>query len=131
MPPGYLLLRVARRGPAECHHTQQYLGTAAPTASEMIVSLALQLAAGAFHVEIVEIRGYSRALPIVTARHAAWWLLRRNGRTLAWIGGQFRRDHSTVMYGLQSLQQRMDTEIDLLSRLEILLTQFNDTLTRG
>jgi len=131
--PGGLVLMVARRGPADCHHTQQNLDTAAPTYPPMreIVSLALYLAAGAFHVDVAEIRGYSRAVPIVTARHTAWWLLRNCGWTLAWIGGQFGRDHGTILHGLRSLSARIETESALRTTLEKLRSQFNANITRG
>jgi hypothetical protein len=124
---------VARRGPADCHHTQRSQDPAAPTDPPVreIVSLALYLAAGAFGVEVGEIRGRSRAVPIVTARHTAWWLLRNCGWTLAWIGGQFGRDHGTILYGLRSLSARLETEPALRTTLEKLRSQFNANLARG
>jgi len=129
--PGGLVLKVERRGPADVHaRPQDHAAPTAPTVGEL-ARVAKRLAGQHFKITLEDLCGRSRSLPIVTARHAVWWLLREHGFKSTWIGRQFGRDHTTILYGVRTLTNRMETEPELRAVLAALLVRFNAELTRG
>lgn len=73
--------------------------------------------ATAFGVPLLRLQGKQRSQDLVLARHVAMYVCREvTGRTLKEIGKEFRRDHSTVTYGLRRVehQRRRDLGLDRL-----------------
>lgn len=64
-----------------------------------------------YDVQPGDLCGRRRTVRISTARHVAAWALRRiHGRTLAEIGAILHRDHSTIRYAVERVEQ--DRELD-------------------
>lgn len=78
----------------------------------------------AFGVPPLKLVGPQRSKPVVLARHVAMYLCRETtGRTLKEIGKEFRRDHSTVTYGIQRIAAARERDLGLNRILERLLDQ--------
>lgn len=61
------------------------------------------IAAANHGVTIAQVFGEGRRAPVCRARWEAWERLYRDGLTLAAIGRQFGRDHSSVLHGLRKI----------------------------
>lgn len=72
----------------------------------------LEATADTFGVAVADLTGPSRAQSIVAARQAAMLILRDHIPWLSCeeIGRLLRRDHSTVLYGVQAARERGRTE---------------------
>ena len=74
-------------------------------------------AADAFGVQLLRLQGPQRSQDLVLARHVAMYVCREvTGLTLQEIGRAFRRDHSSVAYGVRRVrhQCRRDAGLDRL-----------------
>ncbi len=61
-----------------------------------------------FHVHIGGVKGRKRNRSIVVPRQVAMYLSRElTGYSLMEIGASFRRDHTTIMHGIQATRERM------------------------
>jgi chromosomal replication initiator protein len=54
-----------------------------------------------FDVTTAELRGRRRFRRIAVPRHTVAWIMRQAGFTLADIGREINRDHTTAYYGVQ------------------------------
>ena len=71
-----------------------------------------------------EIKGNDRHGDIIPARHICYYFARKSGYTLKDIGKYFNRDHSTVIKGIKSAEDRLHTQNeDYLNILNILKTK--------
>src|SRR6185503_17800716 len=84
------------------------------------------LVATVFGVSAADLIGRSRMRIVVEARQAAAWVLRRACPALALadigrlLGG---RDHTTIIYSLQQIEQRMANDPQLRAQMHALLPQ--------
>mgnify|MGYP001030498854 CR=1 FL=1 len=72
----------------------------------------VEVVSQAFGVAPESILGGGKKGHITAARHAACWVLRELGWTLAEIGTAMRRDHSTVHHAIEQAGKRMRAERD-------------------
>ena len=80
--------------------------------------------ATAFGVPPLRLIGARRSQDVVLARHVAMYICREvSGRTLKEIGAAFRRDHSTVTYGVRRVEHQRARDPGLDRLLEKLLRQ--------
>jgi len=69
-------------------------------------------------VELKAIIGKCRMRHLVEARQIAFYLMRQlTGLTLKQIGEVFNRDHSTVVYGIQTCSDLLDVDIDFQKKV--------------
>ena len=60
-----------------------------------------------------------RTQPLATARQVAMFLARKlTGRSLDTVAAEFKRNHTTVLHGTQTIQKRIDVEEDLKRTIE-------------
>lgn len=79
-------------------------------------------AARQWGVDPATLRTTLRSRRIAHARHAAAWALRRaTDLTVVEIGALLHRDHSTVVYAVQAVEERRQTDNDLAERLAAIL----------
>ena len=82
--------------------------------------------AKAFGFAPLRLVGKQRSNVLVLARHVAMYLCRKTtGRTLVEIGKEFRRDHSTVTYGVRRIAAARKRDLGLNKLLERLLDQLS------
>ena len=82
--------------------------------------------ATAFGVAPLRLTAAQRSKTLVLARHVAMYLCRETtGRTLKEIGKGFRRDHSTVTYGIRRIAAQRERDLGLDRILERLLRQLS------
>ena len=82
--------------------------------------------AKAFGFAPLRLVGKQRSNVLVLARHVAMYLCRQiTGRTLVEIGKEFRRDHSTVTYGIRRIAAARKRDLGLNKLLERLLDQLS------
>ncbi|MDE3261887.1 MAG: chromosomal replication initiator protein DnaA [Acidobacteriota bacterium] len=92
-----------------------------PTIQEVQVAVAK-----AFGFAPLRLVGKQRSNVLVLARHVAMYLCRKTtGRTLVEIGKEFRRDHSTVTYGIRRIAAARKRDLGLNKLLERLLDQLS------
>lgn len=92
-----------------------------PTIQEVQVAVAK-----AFGFAPLRLVGKQRSNVLVLARHVAMYLCRKTtGRTLVEIGKEFRRDHSTVTYGIRRVAAARKRDLGLNKLLERLLDQLS------
>lgn len=60
------------------------------------------------HVPAEELRSKRRTPDLVRARRVAMYLARESGLSLSEIGGAFRRDHSTVISALRTVERKLE-----------------------
>lgn len=98
----------------------------APRPDEPTINKVVEAVAKAWNVSVVEIMGYRRRQPVTTARLAAMYLAAEvTPLTISAIARGFRRDHTTILYAIRTMPERMryDAQLchqvnDLLERLE-------------
>ncbi len=56
---------------------------------------------------VAEIRGMSRFRPLSRARQTAMWRASQAGLSLTQIGNFLSRDHTSVLYGIRAVENRM------------------------
>ncbi len=82
--------------------------------------------AKAFGFAPLRLVGKQRSNVLVLARHVAMYICRKTtGRTLVEIGKEFRRDHSTVTYGVRRIAAARKRDLGLNRLLERLLDQLS------
>jgi len=82
--------------------------------------------AKAFGFAPLRLVGKQRSNVLVLARHVAMYVCRQTtGRTLVEIGKEFRRDHSTVTYGIRRIAAARKRDLGLNKLLERLLDQLS------
>ncbi|MYF77741.1 MAG: chromosomal replication initiator protein DnaA [Acidobacteria bacterium] len=82
--------------------------------------------AKAFGFAPLRLVGKQRSNVLVLARHVAMYLCRKTtGRTLVEIGKEFRRDHSTVTYGVRRIAAARKRDLGLNKLIERLLDQLS------
>ena len=82
--------------------------------------------AKAFGFPPLRLVGKQRANVLSLARHVAMYLCRQTtGRTLVEIGKEFRRDHSTVTYGIRRVAAARKRDLGLNRLIERLLDQLS------
>lgn len=82
--------------------------------------------AKAFGFAPLRLVGRQRSNVLVLARHVAMYLCRQTtGRTLVEIGKEFRRDHSTVTYGIRRIAAARKRDLGLNKLIERLLDQLS------
>ena len=92
-----------------------------PSVQEVQVAVAK-----AFGFAPLRLVGKQRSNVLVLARHVAMYLCRKTtGRTLVEIGKEFRRDHSTVTYGIRRIAAARERDLGLNKLLERLLDQLS------
>jgi chromosomal replication initiator protein len=75
---------------------------------ELPVELIIEETATYFRLTREDLVGKSRSRPLTTARHVAMYLAREcTGLSLLKIGEVFYRDHTTVMHGINKVQELM------------------------
>lgn len=73
-----------------------------------------------FDLSVQNLQSKHRQAPIVTARFAAYHILRLQGLSFTEIGHLLKKDHAAVMSGIQTLKNWMDTEPTLSARINLL-----------
>ena len=63
---------------------------------------------GTTGISIIDIIGNSRERHIVRARQLVMFIARREGMTLTSIGSYLRRDHTTVIHGIRTEENRRE-----------------------
>lgn len=82
------------------------------------VATIIEAAASAFAVSRIDVLSDRRDRPAVLARQSAMWLARRTTlQSYPAIGRALRRDHTTVMYGVSRIDQRMADDPGLAAQL--------------
>lgn len=91
---------------------------AAPPETLPTVAGIIEATAAAFEVKPRDLLSERRDHPSVSARHAAMWLARRlTLHGYPSLGQLFRRDHSSVMYGVERASARMHDDEKYASRI--------------
>jgi chromosomal replication initiator protein len=108
------LLRVAAfasllRKPIDMRIAERALEDLLPQGDgELPVEVIVEETANHFGLTREDLVGMSRSRPLTTARHVAMYLAREcTGLSLLKIGELFDRDHTTVMYGINKVQDLM------------------------
>jgi chromosomal replication initiator protein len=108
------LLRVAAfasllRTPIDARIAERALEDLLPQGDgELPVEMILDETANHFHLTRDDLVSKSRSRPLTTARHVAMYLAREcTGLSLLKIGEVFERDHTTVMHGINKVQELM------------------------
>jgi len=85
----------------------------------------LRITAQAYSLDVDALRGRSRRRSVVRPRHFAIYLCRRyTDHSLKEIGRAFRRDHTSVMHAIRSVEQRTAAEPQLRYEFEALASRF-------
>jgi chromosomal replication initiator protein len=88
---------------------------------ELPVEVILQETADHFHLTRDDLVSKSRSRPLTTARHVAMYLAREcTGLSLLKIGEVFERDHTTVMHGINKVQELMKARGTMFSDVQTL-----------
>lgn len=87
----------------QTHHLRDWF-IAKPSSSESI----LRNISVEFDVSVDELLGTDRCAAITRARQEAYLRLRELGWTLPRIGRRMKRDHTTIMHGIQRAKQRRE-----------------------
>ena len=69
----------------------------------------IRSAAEHHRVTVAQMMGDNRHVPVVLARQEAWWRIwREHGYSYPRIGRLFKKDHTTVLYGVRKHQERVE-----------------------
>ena len=72
-----------------------------------------------YNVNHNDIISANRTQPLATARQVAMFIsVKLTGKSLPTIGEEFKRNHTTVLHGAQSIQKRLDVEPELKKLVE-------------
>lgn len=64
-----------------------------------------------YKLSMIDLKSDRRYFDVVTARHVAMWLAKElTFRSLPEIGRIFRRDHTSVLHGIRSVNERMKSD---------------------
>ena len=90
-------------------HQRRRFFPALGASPNLIASQLIAIAARAYGVSIIEVRGRTRSTAVAKARYAAIWLIYHHlDLSTKQIGRAFDRDHSTVIHALQTTRRRFD-----------------------
>ena len=79
----------------------------------------------AFGVPLLRLAGMQRSQDLVLARHVAMYICREvTNHTLKEIGREFRRDHSSVTYGIRRVEHQRSRDPGLDRLVERMILQF-------
>jgi len=79
---------------------------------------------GQLGVSVDEVKSKDRHAENVLARQIIFYVARRNTRLkLHAIGQRYKRDHATVMYSIQKLKHRIETDADLSEKVALILSK--------
>lgn len=95
---------------------EQYRSQCAPIVTpEKIIEIVCDY----FNLTHEALKGKCRSKELVHARHVIFYFIRRHtSMTLKSTGQLFNRDHTTVIHGLENLNDIMDTEPVVKSEVE-------------
>ena len=65
----------------------------------------------------------NRTAPVADARFICWWLLKQRGHSLSSIAAIFGRDHSTVIHGVRSVNERRGASVGFRAKTERLFVR--------
>ena len=69
-----------------------------------------------FDITLPDLMSSCKARTLVTARHCAYWLIRRLGYSFSQIGKFMDRDHSSIMYGVVRAQTHYADHLSAIMR---------------
>ncbi len=79
------------------------------------------------HISRVELTSPRRTPDIIRARHLAIYLARElTDLTLAEIGRQFNRDHSTILHAIRSVGRKLEFDLDFRQMIEQVRNDLNN-----
>ena len=77
-----------------------------------------------YDVTYADMLSNNRTQPLATARQVAMFLARKlTGNSTPTVANEFKRNHTTVVHGTQSIQKRIDVEPDLKKTIEQITEQ--------
>lgn len=77
-----------------------------------------------YDVTYADILTSNRTQPLSTARQVAMFLARKlTGKSLPVVADEFKRNHTTILHGTQSIQKRIDVEPELKKTIEMITEQ--------
>ena len=77
-----------------------------------------------YDTSYADILSSNRTQPLATARQVAMFLSRKlTGKSLPTVADEFKRNHTTVLYGSQSIQKRLSVEPELKKSIEQITEQ--------
>ncbi len=78
-----------------------------------------------FNVDLSQINSKERTQSLVTPRQVAMFISRKyTANSLEEIGAAFEKKHATILHGVKTIQQRLETERDLKETVEQILAEF-------
>lgn len=78
-----------------------------------------------FNVDLAQINSSERTQSLVTPRQVAMFISRKyTTNSLEEIGKAFKKKHATILHGVKTIQQRLETESDLKDTVEQILAEF-------
>ena len=77
-----------------------------------------------YDVTYADILSNNRTQPLATARQVAMFLARKlTGNSTPTVANEFKRNHTTVLHGTQTIQKRIDVEPELKKTIEQITEQ--------
>ena len=77
-----------------------------------------------YDTSYADILSSNRTQPLATARQVAMFLSRKlTGKSLPTVADEFKRNHTTVLYGSQTIQKRLSVEPELKKSIEQITEQ--------
>ena len=77
-----------------------------------------------YNVTYADILSNNRTQPLATARQVAMFLARKlTGNSTPTVANEFKRNHTTVLHGSQTIQKRIDVEPELKKTIEQITEQ--------
>ncbi|MCS7002556.1 MAG: chromosomal replication initiator protein DnaA, partial [Dehalococcoidia bacterium] len=84
------------------------------------VQQVIEAVAAEFHLNVEDLKGKRRDKDTALARHTAMYLAREmTSSTLSEIGHELRRDHTTVMHGVEKIGEEVKKDLDLQRRVNM------------
>lgn len=78
-----------------------------------------------FNVDLSQINSTERTQSLVTPRQVAMFISRKyTANSLEEIGKAFEKKHATILHGVKTIQQRLETESELKETVEQILAEF-------
>ena len=78
-----------------------------------------------FNVDLSQINSTERTQSLVTPRQVAMFISRKyTTNSLEEIGKAFEKKHATILHGVKTIQQRLETELELKEMVEQILAEF-------
>lgn len=100
------------------------------TIKDLTVDEIMKTVAGHYGVKIEDILSSVRTQTLVTPRQVAMFLsCKLTTKSLPEIGVSFRKTHATVYHGAQTIQKRLDVEVDLKKAVEEITSKLGRKLS--